>query len=102
MSNKIRVAAVDEIPLGTGKEVLAGDRMLAVYHVDGAFYALDGICPHSGGPLGKGALESAVVTCPWHGWQFDVTTGRHCLNDKLTHPTFPVTVVGTDVFVELE
>jgi len=101
MSKLIRVAAVDEIPTGTGKEVLAGERILALYHVEGGFYALDGICPHAGGPLGEGALQGKIVTCPWHGWQFDVTTGQHCLNNHLKHPSFPVIVDGGEVFVEL-
>ncbi|QDT47659.1 Ferredoxin CarAc [Symmachiella dynata] len=101
MSNRIRVAAVADIPPGTAKEVFAGERILAVYHVDGKFYALDGICPHAGGPLGEGTLQGNIVTCPWHGWQFDVTSGQHCLNDHLKHPCFPVTVDGGEVFVEL-
>ncbi len=101
MSQKIRVAAVEEIPPGTAKEVLAGERILALYHVDGEFYALDGICPHAGGPLGQGILQGQIVTCPWHGWQFDVTDGRHCLNSRLHQQTFPVTVDGGEVFVEL-
>ncbi len=101
MSELIRIAAVDEIPPGTGKEVLAGERILAVYHVDDRFYALDGICPHAGGPLGEGLLQGNIVTCPWHGWQFDVSSGRHCLNKNLTHHSFPVTVIDDELFVDL-
>ena len=48
-------------------------RVIALFNVDGTFYALDGVCPHQGGPLGQGTLEGCIVTCPWHGWQFDVT-----------------------------
>lgn len=101
MSRSIRIARVDEIPPGTGRELVAGDRLVALFNVDGQFYALDGICPHAGGPLGKGQLTGSIVTCPWHGWQFDVTTGRHCLNPNLTHAAFPVTVQDGDVYVEL-
>ncbi len=103
MSNLIRIAAVGEIPPGTSKEVLAGDRILALFHVESEdrYYALDGICPHAGGPLGEGTLDGHIVTCPWHGWQFDVASGRHCLNSALEHPTFPVTVVGDELFVDL-
>ena len=96
-----RVAAVEDVPPGTGRESIAGGRVVALYNVEGEFHALDGICPHAGGPLGKGRLVGAVVTCPWHGWQFDVTTGRHGLNPNLTHAGFPVTVRDGEVFVEL-
>lgn len=96
-----RIATVAEIPVGKSREFVAGGRMVAVFNVDGSLYAMDGVCPHAGGPLGEGTLTRSVVTCPWHGWQFDVTTGRHCLNARITHPTFPVSVVGDEVFVEL-
>ncbi len=101
MSQLIRVAAVSEIPPGTGKELTAADRVVALYNVGGQFHALDGVCPHAGGPLGQGTLDDDVVTCPWHGWQFDVTTGQHCLNVNIQHQTFNVKVHRNDVFVEI-
>jgi nitrite reductase/ring-hydroxylating ferredoxin subunit len=97
----VRVASVAEIPPGTAKEVAAAGRVIALFNVGGTLYALDGVCPHAGGPLGEGRLSSSVVTCPWHGWQFDVTTGRHCLNANIVHTSFPVRVDGDDVLVEL-
>lgn len=101
MSQRVRVAAVSDVPIGRGIEVVAAGRMVALYNVEGEFRALDGVCPHAGGPLGQGTLDGCVVTCPWHGWQFDVTTGVHQLNANLSHPSFPVTVEGEDVFVEI-
>lgn len=101
MSDWIRIASVREIPPGTGKEVTAGGRVIALFHVDGQFHALDGVCPHAGGPLGEGQLSGNVVTCPWHGWQFDVTTGRHCLNANLEHTKLAAKVDGNDVYVEI-
>lgn len=101
MPELIRIASVNEIPPGTGRELVAAGRIVALYNVEGQFYALDGICPHAGGPLGKGVITGSVVTCPWHGWQFDVTTGRHCLNPNLTHGSFPVTVRDGGIYVEL-
>ena len=56
-----------ELPPGTCREVVAAGKVFAVYNVDGQFHVLDGICPHAGGPLGKGTLRGDVVTCPWHG-----------------------------------
>lgn len=101
MTQRLRVTAVTEVPVGEGREFVVGSRILALFHVEDRFLAIDGICPHAGGPLAQGKLNGCIVTCPWHGWQFDVTTGRHCINSRLEHPSFPVTVVGEDVFVEL-
>ena len=101
MSRSIRVASVSDVPPGSSKEVIAEDRVVALFNVAGKFHALDGVCPHAGGPLGEGALNGTTVTCPWHGWQFDVTTGQNCLNSRIVHPCFPVKVEGNDVLVEL-
>ena len=79
----VSLIAADVVPPGHSAEVVAAGRIFAVYNVDGTFHVLDGICPHAGGPLGKGTLTGSVVTCPWHGWQFDVETGQHCLNATL-------------------
>lgn len=101
MSEWVRIAAVAEIPPGEGRELTAAGRVIALYHVEGAFYALDGICPHAGGPLGEGQLNGRIVTCPWHGWQFDVASGQHCLTAQLKHTQFAVEVRGEDLYVEL-
>jgi nitrite reductase/ring-hydroxylating ferredoxin subunit len=77
MSEWIPIAAVAECPPGASIERVAAGRMVAIANVAGRFHAIDGLCPHQGGPLGTGKLCGAVLTCPWHGWQFDVTTGRH-------------------------
>ncbi len=87
MANWIRVARIADCPPDTGLELVAADRIVALYHCDGQFYALDGVCPHQGGPLGKGAVTNCIVTCPWHGWQFDVRTGRHQINSHIRLPT---------------
>src|SRR4029079_4513128 len=102
MPKWIRVVAAGELPPGTGGEYVADDRVVAIFNVEGKFYALDGICPHQGGPLGKGSLAGCVVTCPWHGFQFDVTTGQHQTSKSLVHTTFPVKVEDGAVWVDLE
>ncbi|MCA9050846.1 MAG: Rieske (2Fe-2S) protein [Planctomycetaceae bacterium] len=84
--------AIAQVPPGSAQEVVAEGRIFAVYNVNGTYHVLDGICPHSGGPLGKGALKGCIVTCPWHGWQFDVSTGQHCLNSQLQQPRFETEV----------
>jgi nitrite reductase/ring-hydroxylating ferredoxin subunit len=101
MSRWIPVASIEECPPGESLERVAGDYVLALFNVDGVYYALDGICPHQGGPLGKGRLSGCVVTCPWHGWQFDVCDGRHSLNPRIVQPRFPVRVENEMILVEL-
>ena len=69
--------------------------------MDGTFYVLDNTCLHRGGPLGEGELEGPIVTCPWHGWRWDVTTGANTNNPAVKVACFPVKVEGTSVFVEV-
>jgi nitrite reductase/ring-hydroxylating ferredoxin subunit len=82
-------------------ESVAGDRVIALFNVGGEFFALDGVCPHQGGPLGEGELCGAIVTCPWHGWQFDVRTGQHQLSRNLIQPRFETKIEQGQVWVNL-
>jgi nitrite reductase/ring-hydroxylating ferredoxin subunit len=95
------VIAADELAPGQCGEYVADGRIVALFNVEGTFYALDGICPHQGGPLGKGALAGSIVTCPWHGFQFDVTSGQHQTSKSLVHPRFPVKVEDGQVYVDV-
>ncbi|QDT63684.1 Rieske (2Fe-2S) protein [Calycomorphotria hydatis] len=96
-----KLCDVDELPPGKSGEYVAGERVVALFNVDGEFHALDGVCPHAGGPLGKGVLTNKRVTCPWHGWQFDVTTGVSCLTENIVHERFEVEVRDGEVWVEV-
>jgi len=91
------VARVDDVPPGAGRIVRAGERELALFNVDGEFYATQGQCLHLKGPLGDGELEGPVVTCPWHGWQYDVRTGENEFDGALQLETFEVVVENGDV-----
>jgi nitrite reductase/ring-hydroxylating ferredoxin subunit len=101
MSRFVPVAKVDELPPGSGREFTIEGRIVAVFRVGQEFHALDGICPHAGGPLGDGVLQGCIVTCPWHGWQFDVSTGTHCLNERLRQTTYSTRVIDGELQVEL-
>ncbi|MFO0818721.1 MAG: Rieske 2Fe-2S domain-containing protein [Pirellulales bacterium] len=102
MSTWIRIASISDCPPGAARELVAGDRIVALFNVAGQFHALDGVCPHQGGPLGKGRLQGCILTCPWHGWQFNVETGQHQTNASVRHPRFAVKVEADEVFVNLE
>jgi nitrite reductase/ring-hydroxylating ferredoxin subunit len=92
---------VAEIETGQGRVVEAAGRMLALFNVDGRLYAIDNSCLHRGGPLGEGELEGRVVTCPWHAWRWDVTTGANTNNPGVKVACFAVRVEGDEVFVDL-
>jgi len=99
--SRVKVAMVEEVPPGEGRVVEAGGRTLALFNVDGRFYALDNACLHRGGPLGEGDLEGTIVRCPWHAWRWDVTSGANVNNPAVKMPCFPVTVDDGVVLVDL-
>lgn len=80
MSEFIAVAEASQVTSDRGMRVSVGGREVALFNVGGQFYALDGSCPHRGGPLGEGISENGRVYCPLHGWEFDVKTGA-CFNN---------------------
>ena len=73
---------------------------LAVYNVDGEYYATENFCPHRGAPLSEGVMCGHIVECGLHGWQFDVRTGE-CLTVKEEIKTFVVRVEKEMVIVEM-
>lgn len=97
MPDYVTVAAVSDVPPGSGRVVEASGRASARVNVDGSFYALDNTCLHRGGPVGEGDLDGAIVTCPWHGFQYDVTTGRNVFDPEVGLQTFPVRVHDGEV-----
>jgi len=98
----LRVGQIDDVMPGTGRVIKAGERTLALFNLGGTFYAIDNRCTHAGGPLGEGAVDGKVVTCPWHGSRFDITTGE-VLGPPARRPvaSYPVRVQEREIFVEL-
>ena len=92
VSRRFAVGTADEIPPGTAKVVQAEGRAIAVFNVEGAFFAIDDRCPHQGSSLGRGKLEGAIVTCPSHNFRVDVSTGRNPKFPALRVRTFPTVV----------
>ena len=93
---------VSDVPEGMCRAFKVEGRGVALYNVDGVFYATQDFCRHKGGSLGKGELQGTVVKCPVHGWKFDVISGN-CLTlpscKKLQ--LFPTSVEAGEVIVEL-
>ena len=102
MAGFVKLAKTDEVAPGRGKMVEVSGKKIALFNVEGSFYAIDDTCTHRGGPLSEGVLEGKQVTCPWHGAKFDVTTGAH-----LSRPApssvrgYKVQVIGDEVQVEV-
>lgn len=99
MADFVKVARVSEVAEGTGKVVSAHGEEIALFHVNGNFYAVHNTCLHRGGPLGEGTVDGTTVTCPWHGWEYDVTTGKSLTNPSAQVRRFQVKVEGEDVLV---
>jgi nitrite reductase/ring-hydroxylating ferredoxin subunit len=101
MGEWIRVANTDEVSAGNGIVVEVNDKCLAVFNVDEAFHVTDNTCLHRGGPLGEGDLEGETVTCPWHGWEYNVKTG-HCVNNpSINIKTYQTIVEEGEVKIEV-
>jgi|SRR6267143_1281590 len=97
----VKVATLTDLPPGTAKAVEVGGTPVALYNVDGAVCATTNTCPHRGGPLGEGELDAGVITCPWHGFQYEVRTGRCVTSAALSVNCYKVQVDGSDILVEV-
>ena len=111
------VCAASELRPGERRLFRAGGRSIGVFNVGGRLYALHNGCPHRGGPLCEGRVggttlaaggrafaygrEGAILRCAWHGWEFDITTGRALADPRVAARTYAVAVEDGDVVVTL-
>lgn len=102
MPEFVKAATTGQIPPGEGKLVEAGGKKIALFNVDGTFYAIDNTCTHRGGPLSEGMVEGTEVTCPWHGAVFNITSGA-VLGPPAPRgvASYAVRVEGDDIEVDL-
>ncbi len=116
----IDIGSVDDFKAGRPRRVDAGGRALTVVRRGRRFFALRDICPHQGAPLSAGKVDGTalpcrpgeeisygrvgeILTCPWHGWQFDLSTGRALIEpDRFRVRVYPVRVVCGRVVVDME
>jgi nitrite reductase (NADH) small subunit/3-phenylpropionate/trans-cinnamate dioxygenase ferredoxin subunit len=97
MNRFISIAKVDHVPPGTCVTAEVQGAVVALFNVEGTFYATDNTCPHAGGPLGEGTLVGNIVTCPWHGWRFNVCTGERPENPDFKVTSCEVRIEGDEV-----
>lgn len=104
----VRVCGTSEVPVGGLKFVAANEKELVMTNVDGKFYAMSNWCSHEQGNLSEGELKKNVLTCPEHGAQFDVTTGKVLLGPDEESPdtispekSYKVVVQGNDLMIDI-
>jgi NAD(P)H-dependent nitrite reductase small subunit len=101
MSDYVPALAATDLPPGRAAEVTVAGQPVALFNVGGTFHALANRCPHRGGPLGQGFVEGPQVSCPWHNWTFDVTTGENVAGPDLKVARYEVKVEDGQVCVRL-
>ena len=98
----VEVAKTSDLAVGRAKTVSAAGRTIALYHTTSGFFATSNVCPHRGGPLGEGDLMGNEITCPWHLWGFDVTSGACTGDASICVPVYEVRVENDRVLVRIE
>ena len=97
----VKIAEINDVKDGETKVLPVKGSSIALYNVNGKFFATANECPHKGGPLGEGSMEGNVVSCPWHGWKFDVTTGTSPVAPSVCVKTYKVMINGNDIMIEM-
>ena len=98
----VTVARTDDVPVGQGKLVEVSGLIFAVFNAGAdRFHVTSAVCPHEDGPLAEGWIEGDAVVCPWHGFDFDLNTGRCRVDERLTIPVYPARLTGGAVEVDL-
>lgn len=108
--NYVKIADINEIPVGSKKKIETAKGTILVVNIRGDFYALDNKCPHMGGSLGDGTLEGNHIICPKHGATFDVTTGKNVRGAKIAFikanvkdaRSYPLKVEGNEILIDID
>ena len=111
------VARVEDIPHGGRKIVRLEGREVGIFNLDDRFYALKNVCPHQGARVCLGrivgttlpsevyefkyGLEGRILRCPWHEWEYDITTGRSVFDENVRIVTYAIEVVDGEIAVTI-
>ncbi len=90
-----------DLPEGSSREFVVDGRIVALFHSSQQWYAIDGMCAHQGGPIAQGKLDATCITCPWHGWQYDITNGKNLLTGKQMLDCFPIEQRQQEIWVQV-
>ncbi|WP_436348053.1 Rieske (2Fe-2S) protein [Natronorubrum sp. FCH18a] len=102
---EVTVCPASDLPPGERKIINVNETEIVVTNVDGEYYAVSNFCPHMGGPVGHGPIESddeeTTIACPFHGWRFDLDSGKPAFpTDKKQLKTYQTTLDLYDVDVD--
>jgi nitrite reductase/ring-hydroxylating ferredoxin subunit len=102
----IQVASLSELPEGSSKIVIVKNAKVVLFHFNGKITAIGNACLHKGGPLGLGCVENkyggTYVTCPWHGWEYNIETGKAPPNYHDQQSVYEIKIVSTAIFISVE
>ncbi len=102
MAQRHVLAAKGDLPPGGGKAFSVAGLRIALFNVDGRFFAIDDVCTHDSASLAEGTLSGTTITCPWHSAEFDVTTGEVlCPPASENVRSYPVIVSGDSIEIEI-
>jgi nitrite reductase (NADH) small subunit len=96
------VCRAEELPEGESRTVELGGKLIALFHHDGQYFAIDDVCPHMGTSLGGGYVEDGIVTCPWHAWRFRLADGAWADNPRLKIGCYPVRLENGEVQIQID
>lgn len=90
---------VEDVPVGQSRVVTINNRAIAVFNIEGKFFAVHNLCPHEGGPLNEGRVKGFVVSCPWHDLAFDIRNGQGTEGGGYCVGSYEVRVESGEIFV---
>ncbi len=99
MTTRVRVGELTDFPEGEIKLVEISGTRIGFLRRGSTVQAIRNVCPHKGGPLAEGDLRGARLTCPWHGWTFDLDSCEHVSNARMKLPSYPVQVEDEVVYL---
>ncbi len=97
----VRVADESELTVDSRKIVIVSGQEYALFNVSGTVYCIDNACPHAGGPLGEGHVDSGAVSCPWHCWYFDIKTGEGLYGLGIGVGSYPCKVEDGAILIDI-
>lgn len=102
MSEWVKLCRRTELPAEQqAKEFRVRGLTLCVATIKGQPLALDNVCPHRGGPLAEGTVEGGKIVCPWHQWEFDLTTGTATISAEIKAVTYRLRIEGDEVLADM-
>ena len=101
MDDFIKVTSVDDVPDNQCLALEINGHPIAIFHVDGKYYAMEDICPHQESSFEGGELDGTVVTCPLHGWKCDITNGVSLDAPSIKLETYETKLIENDIYIRL-